>query len=776
MGRKAATCGFVFMVSLIILNYLPGILPTVILCAASFVFAIVAFILRKQFKIPVFIMAISIFAASSLYAIKYTAFYMPMVRFSGQNAFIKAQIADEPKVTENNKIYIISPRKVIIDGSEYRFRGKITVFADKNFSAREFDIIEGNVKLSAVKNTGEYDSIRQNRAKDIYLNANPQGEMKISQTLRKPLYYYAVSLRKFIRTAINKYVPGEEGALTNAVVLGDKSELSQKTKDDFYNTGLSHALAVSGIHVSFMTGFILMLINRFGTRKKIGYALSIISVIIVMAVTGFVPSIMRASVMSIIMLFGGIFNQEADPLNSVGLTILILCSINPFAAVDTGFILSILATLGILLIASPLNIKIYNFLKPKKFDKLFYELSGVVSSTIGATVFTFPAILMISGNISIVSLPANILTVLPVSVCFMMGIFTALLSFFSPAAYIAGFITKYIAKYLIFVTSYFGQFSFASVYARNGYVFIWLLFVLLLIILYFYFKKTEKPRIILSVSLAVIVLCTGILTDLVLKKDLLKIVSVDVGNGDCFIIYKNNRAIVIDCGGKSGAYKSALNNLNAHNVKKIDVLIISHFHEDHAGYADELIENIDVEKVVLPPFCDDNGYREDIEYAALKNGATIYTAYKDMYIELPGGINIDLLTEHIDQSINVEDKYNNNSVVALLEYYDFSYLFTGDLEKHAENKLIHIYGNRLDCDILKVAHHGSATSCDAEFLAKITPEAAIISAGSNNYNHPSEIVIKKLLDIGAKIAVTKDNGNINMYSDGSDEFTIFTEK
>lgn len=777
MKRKAAVSGFTFMGILLALNYMPGIMPHLILCSVLLLFTVATFLMRKQFKdIPLVIISVSALIASLLYSAKYILFYAPMMQLDGQKAYITAEITDEPTEAADSIICVLSSKRAIINGKEYKLHGKITAFLPKDFKGREFDIIQGCFKFSAIKNKNSYDAVRQNRAKGIYLNANPQDKTKVIETGRKPLYYYAVAVRKYVRNAVSRNVLGEEAALTNGIVLGDTSDISQKTIDDFKNTGLSHALAVSGIHVTFLAGFLLMLFDFFKVRRRTAYFLSILSGIAVMAITGFTPSVMRAGVMSIIMFAGGIFFEEADPLNSIGLTLLILCGFNPFGAVDLGLILSVLSTTGIFLIAVPLNKRIEEKFNPKHFKKAAFEIIGAFTSTLGATLFTMPVILLSIGNVSLVSVPANILTVFPVSLCFMSGIITAVLSFFKPAAVLSGLITKLLAKYLLFITSCLGNLSFSSVFAGFGYIYIWFIFIALLMILYFCFKRREKPRVVIAFSLSIMVLCTGIMSDILLKKDLLEVEAVSVGNGDSIILYKSGHAAVIDCGGQTNAYKSTIQELKRHNIKKLDVLIISHLHEDHAGNADELIDNVNVDNVILPPYSDKNELRQNIETSALKRGAKVYTAYRDMSVGFGVDIKLSILTRHINQNVTDEDDFNNNSLVVYSKYKKFTCLFTGDIEKEAECKVIKLYKDKLDCDVLKIPHHGSCSSSSTDFLANVTPKAALISVGKNNYGQPSSEVIKRLLNIGAMIYNTEENGNIRVYSNGSEVFKISSDK
>lgn len=247
----------------------------------------------------------------------------------------------------------------------------------------------------------------------------------------------------------------------------------------------------------------------------------------------------------------------------------------------------------------------------------------------------------------------------------------------------------------------------------------------------------------------------------------LKIYFVDVGQGDCtFIVTPKNKTILIDGGGSTGSdfdvgESTLLPYILDRGYKKIDLMFISHFDQDHVGGLLTILEELKVNRVCISKQEEDSkNYQEFLKIVKKRNIPVTVVKIGDR-INIEDDLYFDILWPKEEQI--TDNRLNNNAIVMKLVYNRFSCLFTGDIEKVAEEEIVKTYGNKqiLKSDILKVAHHGSKTSTTEEFLKLVNPKVCLIGVGKNNlFGHPSDEVIKRLENINANVYRTDLNGEI----------------
>lgn len=243
----------------------------------------------------------------------------------------------------------------------------------------------------------------------------------------------------------------------------------------------------------------------------------------------------------------------------------------------------------------------------------------------------------------------------------------------------------------------------------------------------------------------------------------------DVGQGDSAIIYSNGYSAVIDAGIPSVA-PDICNDLSNLNISQIDVALISHLHSDHVGGLFQIAEGYKVKNLIMPELLNSS-------VAAAKNVKTFITNQGGAYYNAVPGMNFRIGEFEITVLGYMNDgkNENNRSVFTMAEIEGYKFLFTGDAEAEAERYLLDQNIN-IDCDVLKVSHHGSNTSTSTEFLNAATPEYAVISVGEDNmYNHPNFETISALDRINAKVYRTDKDGDITFDLSG-DNIKIETEK
>jgi len=243
---------------------------------------------------------------------------------------------------------------------------------------------------------------------------------------------------------------------------------------------------------------------------------------------------------------------------------------------------------------------------------------------------------------------------------------------------------------------------------------------------------------------------------------------IDVGQGDSILVMAPEGNILVDAGENDAESENKLKTyLDGLGIKTIDYFIITHHDADHIGGADMVLETYTVETVIIEDYYYEKEtavYRDYLD--ALNSSKNTVTKDPSAGEEMAfGELHLKFLgpTERFDEK-------NNDSIVVRLDFGENSIMMTGDAETEAEKAIVKTYSaSELDCDVLKVGHHGAKTSTTKDFLAAVSPEYAIISCGiDNSYGHPKSEILERLTEAGAKIHRTDKTGNIVLVFDGKD--------
>ena len=230
----------------------------------------------------------------------------------------------------------------------------------------------------------------------------------------------------------------------------------------------------------------------------------------------------------------------------------------------------------------------------------------------------------------------------------------------------------------------------------------------------------------------------------------------DVGQADCTILRTVDTVIVIDTGasGTDGAELSGY--LQRSGIEKIDLLILSHPHEDHVGGVSSLLRDFEVAACLMPDLIEDSAAFREALSALTAEGCGATRAFAGVVCEYG-----DLMVEVLSPTEEYYSEVNDAGAVIRVRYGDFSALFTGDVSATVEEELVRVYGEALDADILKVAHHGSENSTGEAFLAAVTPQYAAIScAAGNEYGFPHSKTLARLAAVEAEVCRTDTDGTI----------------
>ena len=601
------------------------------------------------------------------------------------------------------------------------------------------------------------------------------------------------SIQNNIKENMNKILSEEEAALCVGILIGDREAISEQTEDNFKKSNLTHMLAVSGSHITYIINALAIILGR--TNKKLAKIITIIILIFFMALTGFTSSVIRACIMGILVLTASIIHRKSDTINNIGISAFIILLFNPYSINDVGFWLSYGGTIGIVLLCDKVISKIYAFIEKvtngkinfvalanKNFSyKIIQYVITSFSITISANLIIIPIMAYNFSTLSLTFWIANILAAPIMEIVTIFGFIVYFISIiFNPLAEFLGILLNLFLKILLKIAEISSLIPGSSIYIKTPYIIQCIIYysIIFALINFEYIKAKEKLRfkiiyilkkskkIILSLSIIIIILSSIFVF---IKPKVLRIYFVDVGQGDCTLIKTpTNKNVLIDGGGsESGNFDVGENTLLPYlldrRITTIDYMLISHFDSDHIGGLFAIMENLKIKNVIISKQGEESSNLIKFKEIVKNKKINVIVVSKGDYIQIDKYSYFEILFPETD-FIN-ENILNNNSIVANFTSLGLKMLFTGDIEEIAENRLYELYNNtkKLNAHILKVAHHGSKTSSTAKFLELVKPKIAFIGVGiNNNFGHPSSGVLDRINSYTNQIYRTDQNGEIEL--------------
>jgi competence protein ComEC len=546
-------------------------------------------------------------------------------------------------------------------------------------------------------------------------------------------------------------LPDDVGGLLPGLVVGDTSRLLPAVQDDFRVTGMTHLNAVSGSNVAVVVGLVLLLArwSRVGPWPA--------AVLSGLALLGFVvlarpsPSVLRAAVMGAIGLLALGLGRPRAAVPALGCAVTVLVVADPELAGDPGFALSVLATAGLLLVAPGWR----DGLRRRGVPAGVAEALAVPAA---AQLACTPVVAALSGTVSVVAVPANLLAVPAVAPATVLGVAGAVLSPVSPTA--SGFLVwlaSWPARWLVAV-AHQGAALPAGTLPWPGGAVGGLLLGGLTVGLLVAGRRRPVRRLVAVVTVAAVLGALPVrLVATGWPPPGWLIVACDVGQGDALVLAAGaGAAVVVDAGPEPAAVDRCLRRLD---VRTVRLLLVSHFHADHVGGVAGVFQGRRVEAVATTAESGPAAGEQLLRDTATAARAPV-TAVPPGWRRTVGPLLVEVLGPPRPLHGTRSDA-NNNSLVLRVTVDGVRILLAGDAEGEEQRALLDTaLPGGLRADVLKVAHHGSAYQ-EPAFLDAVHPSVALVSVGrDNDYGHPSVPVLDRLTRGGARVLRTDVGGDL----------------
>ena len=612
-----------------------------------------------------------------------------------------------------------------------------------------------------------------------------------------PAYQWLYAARRAIARSLSQVVAEPQAALGMALLLGIREDLPEDLVESFRVTGTSHLLAISGLHVGVLLGLSLAasaaVLGRRGQRYLIA---PLVLVWLYALIAGMSPSVARAAIMESVYLAALAMGRPRSYLPALGLAATVMVALNPNVLWSVSFQLSFTAMAGVALLTEPIALRLPALLgaRPESgapHTPLLVPITAIVAMTIAATVATLPLVAFYFQRISLLGLPATLLTLPALPLVLVTQAAAGALGLIAPwLALPFGWLAWVTSAYITGTVALFARLPVTSLETGNVAPFlVWAYYAALIAGYYGRLLRSAAtgmwarlptarsasswagravPRWALFPTLAVAALMW--IAALSLPDGRLHVTFADVGQGEAVLVTTpGGRHILVDGGPHRLHAVQLLGKRLPFWDRSIELVVLTHPHSDHVTGLTEVLRRYRVEHVL----------EREIDYHSLEyqawrqavadEGALVTRAQAGQLVAAGDGVFLQVVSPPEALLQGTESDVDNASVVVRLVYGDVSFLLTGDIFSEAEADLL-ARAAPIDSDVLKVPHHGSRSSSSETFLRGVTPAAAVISVGRGNpYGHPHPEAIEALLGYLAEdhLFLTGDRGDIEFVTDGA---------
>lgn len=672
---------------------------------------------------------------------------------------VTGRVAGRVVEGERGVSFIMAVREVREGGKSWITRENVLVWADDAGSASRVAIQGASVSVKGrLATPGGEDDWLLERGAACTISAGrgmirraPGPPDRVAMLINGVRQAISASYRRIFDPHVSGFIEG--------VTLSRLDGIDPQVLADLRNAGLSHVVAVSGLHVGSAAILALALLSIAGAGRKTRYAGAATVALAVAGMAAFRPSAVRALLMGCLGFGAAMFGREYDSLSALSLAGILIVFSNPMSVFDPGFQYSFAAALGIVLGA--------------RMKSAGDPISGirallVVSAT--AQLGMLPIVLARGEGVPVTALAANIVAVPLVGPILFTSWAAAAVSV--PSAWLGRLCAHApaaMARLILGTASVMSRVPRSGLHRGAFAAAALLLYAGGLCALVLAARRggaISRPLAAIAVSIALL------FTPLVPLPGLNstdRLTMLDVGQGDAALIQDGTGANVLVDGGPDG--RTVLDKLEERGVSRLDLVVLTHPHSDHLAGLVDVVRSIPVGRILDSGITD--GHNEDyreFRMAAMSKGVARTVAREGQVIQVSRSTRLEVLHPVETAGGKPEsagyDNLNDCSIVIMAGIGGARVLLAGDIEAEGQRDMLGLHPD-LSCDVLKVPHHGDARAMTRELVGARGPSLALVSVGrDNNFGHPSERCLELAQEYGARLFRTDEDGDIELFFAG----------
>lgn len=783
MPCPALAVALCYLCGLVAAHYLP--LPLEALLAGALVCLSLSIVVRRAAPpwLPPVCVCLGLLAAGALwYTIRTHVVPASHISRYGDRddpVTIEGTVAADPDIRTDYTLVPLQVQRILTEADSIRATGRVLIRLDPRIApgqAGDRARAAGRLRRpSPARNPGGFD------AQAFYTQRGIHGLMSIRQPggyavvarQTHPTLHTAIirPLRRSVERTVDATLQGPSAALLKGILLGHRAQVPEEVLASFTEIGLTHILAVSGLHVGLITLIAVFVFSLLRLPRPFMTGAVLVVLVLYACMTNLTPSVIRASIMAGLFLTGAAMDRQTDAVNILAVAALAILLVWPRAAFDLSFQLSFVATLSILLGYARFRVLLPAALRQSTawWKRWLVDGFGV---SLAAQLGTLPIIASAFFKISLVAPVANLFVGPLVFVATTLGVLAAVAGPFSlDVARLLSAANWLSLQGMIQYASWLAEIPHASIYVpKPSMWFIAAYYVVFLAVL-------VPPRFLTLRRGIIALLVAGVCGagwHLGFKPRELIITAIDVGQGDAVLVEcPNGYTLLVDGGNRTPEFDTGarvvLPFLRAKGIRRLDAVVVSHPHVDHYGGLAAILDAMPVAEVI------DSGltagtvrFRRwlDTLTAARTRRRAVSAGDSLRGMGDVRGVVLHPASGFTGGAGVPAEGYNNASVVLRLAYGDFSILLTGDIEIEAEQNLLE-RRVPLQSTVVKAPHHGSRTSSSLAFMEAVRPRAVVVSVGAwNPFGHPAPQTMARYRQFNAAIYRTDLNGGIVIRSTG----------
>ncbi|MFW5942611.1 MAG: DNA internalization-related competence protein ComEC/Rec2 [Chloroflexota bacterium] len=699
---------------------------------------------------------------------------------SDQDVTLVGQVISPPRIYDRRTDLVVAVDSVQPPGQPAQPAQDLVLVQTHRFQTIAYGArLEMTGRLEEPPTLSDFDYRAYLARRDIHrLIRYPHLEI-VAQEPANPFYHTLYQAKESAQKTIHRLLPDPQASLLSGILLGDDSGIPPALQEAFQRTGMSHIIAISGFNIALLAGALLR-----GSRPLLGHRrsawLALAGVAAYSLLVGADASVVRAAIMGALYIVASRFlGRPTFAPAALAVAALGMSLVNPLVLWDAGFQLSFAATLGLMLYAEPLSrwtrARLERWMQHEIVGRLMPLLSETVLVTLAAQITTLPLLAYHFGEVSLASLPANVL-ILPAQPGVMLwGALATIGGLLAlPLGQILAWPAWLFLTYTIELVEILARLPFAVAPASPGLPALVALYALLFGATWLLRRpqaqrqrlwstvQARAPQGALGLSLLVLILAWQ--WRQTQPDGRLHVVFLDVGQGDAvFIQTPQGRQFLVD----GGLYPSVLNAELGRQMpfwdRHLDAVVATHPDDDHVAGLPGVLDRYEVDLLLTngAPSGSTRAYETLLQNAEAR-GVAVRRPQPGEQWQTSDGV---MLTFLHPGPVPL-DNDNDNSVAMHLSYGRFSLLLTGDAQEAGERAMLRQEYD-LQAMVFKAGHHGARTSSNDFFLEAVQPQFVIISAGADNdFGHPHEEVLQRAADVGAAVLRTDQLGTIEVITDG----------